>query len=276
MRGMSSETNVLDSDIGRVVASALRSGSGVAYVVDPTPAILRALVESGVDADRPAPVRVLADRTVLKTVADDFTVATAAAELVDRGAIELRVADADPAAGNALVVTDESVVAVVPMGERAAGLATDDDAFVGEAAETYRNRFEAADAFTLRTPALSAVRASLETDLGDDVRADFDAVFESLDDDSGPDLDEVVVSLLVAARNDVLLYDVSKWGEDVGIASKATFSRTKSELEDRGVIETEKVPIDVGRPRLRLRLGDDRLRDADPARLAPIAAELLA
>jgi len=276
MRGMSSETNVLDSDIGRVVASALRSGSGVAYVVDPTPAILRALVESGVDADRPAPVRVLADRTVLKTVADDFTVATAAAELVDRGAIELRVADADPAAGNALVVTDESVVAVVPMGERAAGLATDDDAFVGEAAETYRNRFEAADAFTLRTPALSAVRASLETDLGDDVRADFDAVFESLDDDSGPDLDEVVVSLLVAARNDVLLYDVSKWGEDVGIASKATFSRTKSELEDRGVIETEKVPIDVGRPRLRLRLGDDRLREADPARLASIAAELLA
>ena len=276
MRGMSSETNVLDSDIGRVVASALRSGSGVAYVVDPTPAILRALVESGVDADRPAPVRVLADRTVLKTVADDFTVATAAAELVDRGAIELRVADADPAAGNALVVTDESVVAVVPMGERAAGLATDDDAFVGEAAETYRNRFEAADAFTLRTPALSAVRASLETDLGDDVRADFDAVFESLDDDSGPDLDEVVVSLLVAARNDVLLYDISKWGEDVGIASKATFSRTKSELEDRGVIETEKVPIDVGRPRLRLRLGDDRLREADPARLASIAAELLA
>lgn len=276
MRGMSSETNVLDSDIGRVVASALRSGSGVAYVVDPTPAILRALVESGVDADRPAPVRVLADRTVLKTVADDFTVATAAAELVDRGAIELRVADADPAAGNALVVTDESVVAVVPMGERAAGLATDDDAFVGEAAETYRNRFEAADAFTLRTPALSAVRASLETDLGDDVRVDFDAVFESLDDDSGPDLDEVVVSLLVAARNDVLLYDVSKWGEDVGIASKATFSRTKSELEDRGVIETEKVPIDVGRPRLRLRLGDDRLREADPARLASIAAELLA
>ena len=276
MRGMSSETNVLDSDIGGVVSSALRSGSGVAYVVDPTPAILRALVESGVDADRPAPVRVLADRTVLKTVADDFTIATAAAELVDRGAIELRVADADPAAGNALVVTDESVVAVVPIGERAAGLATDDDAFVGEAAETYRNRFEAADAFTLRTPALSAVRASLETDLGDDVRADFDAVFESLDDDSGPDLDEVVVSLLVAARNDVLLYDVSKWGEDVGIASKATFSRTKSELEDRGVIETEKVPIDVGRPRLRLRLGDDRLREADPARLASIAAELLA
>jgi hypothetical protein len=85
----------------------------------------------------------------------------------------------------------------------------------------------------------------------------------------------VTLSLLVAARNDVLLYDISKWGEDAGIASKATFSRTKTELEEQGAIETEKVPIDVGRPRLRLRLGDERLRAAAPGRLAAVAAEVL-
>ncbi|PWG73380.1 hypothetical protein DF186_23370, partial [Enterococcus hirae] len=78
-------------------------------------------------------------------------------------------------------------------------------------------------------------------------------------------------SLLVAAKNDVLLYDISKWGEDVGIASKATFSRTKTKLEDMGLIDTEKVPIDVGRPRLRLKLGDDRLRDANTDQLAGVA-----
>jgi DNA-binding MarR family transcriptional regulator len=66
----------------------------------------------------------------------------------------------------------------------------------------------------------------------------------------------VTVSLLVAARNRELLYDISRWGEDVGLASKATFSRTKSQLEERGLLDTEKVPIDVGRPRLRLRLTD--------------------
>jgi hypothetical protein len=271
---MSSERNVLDSDVGGVIASALRSGSGVAYVVDPTPSMLRALVETGVDADRAAPVRVLARRSVLKTVADEFTVATAAAELVDRGVIELRAAAVE--AGNTLVVTDASVVAIVSLGDRVGGLATDDDAFVGDATERYRTRFEAADPFTLRTPALSAVRASLESELGEDVRSDFDAVFESLEAEDGPELDEVVVSLLVAARNEVLLYDISKWGEDVGIASKATFSRTKTELEERGVIETEKVPIDVGRPRLRLRLGDDRLREVAPERLAAVASEVLA
>ena len=41
-------------------------------------------------------------------------------------------------------------------------------------------------------------------------------------------------------------------GRNAGIASKATFSRAKSALEDADLIETEKVPLDIGRPRLRL------------------------
>jgi hypothetical protein len=270
---MSSGTNMLGPDLGHVIASALDSGAGTAYVVDPTPTMLRALIETGVNADRSDPVRVLASRGALKSVADEFTAATAAAELVERGAVEFRVGSAE--AGNALVITDERVVAVVDVAGRAAGLGTDDDGFVGTAAETYRAQFDAADPFTLRTPGLSTVRSSLNSELGGAVQSDFDAVFESLEADDGPDLDAVVVSLLVAARNEVLLYDVSKWGEDVGVASKATFSRTKTELEERGVIETEKVPIDVGRPRLRLRLGDERLRTAAPERLATVAAELV-
>uniref|UniRef100_UPI001E507812 transcriptional regulator TbsP domain-containing protein n=1 Tax=Halegenticoccus soli TaxID=1985678 RepID=UPI001E507812 len=57
--------------------------------------------------------------------------------------------------------------------------------------------------------------------------------------------------------------------------SKATFSRTKTRLEDMGLIDTEKVPIDVGRPRLRLKLGDDRLRRADAGDLAGVAQSFL-
>lgn len=91
----------------------------------------------------------------------------------------------------------------------------------------------------------------------------------------GDGLDEVTISLLVAARNEVLLYDISKWGEDVGIASKATFSRTKTKLEELGLIDTEKVPIDVGRPRLRLKLGADELVAAGADELADEAQKLL-
>ncbi len=42
-----------------------------------------------------------------------------------------------------------------------------------------------------------------------------------------------------------------------------------------GLIDTEKVPIDVGRPRLRLKIGDDRLREADNGQLATVAQSIL-
>uniref|UniRef100_UPI000A78D6B4 transcriptional regulator TbsP domain-containing protein n=1 Tax=Halococcus thailandensis TaxID=335952 RepID=UPI000A78D6B4 len=72
-----------------------------------------------------------------------------------------------------------------------------------------------------------------------------------------------------------MLYDISRWGEDAGVASKATFSRKKTQLEEQGLLETEKVPIDVGRPRLRLLLGEERLREADADELASVAHEML-
>jgi len=101
-------------------------------------------------------------------------------------------------------------------------------------------------------------------------------MLDSLETARGDDrLDEVTVSLLVAAKNEALLYDISKWGEDTGVASKATFSRTKTQLEEKGLIETEKVPIEVGRPRLRLTLADRRLQSADSDQIASAAQSIL-
>ena len=119
---------------------------------------------------------------------------------------------------------------------------------------------------------------TLEADIGPDAAADFETVLDSLETarGDGEGLDEVTISLLVAAKNGELLYDISKWGEDVGVASKATFSRTKTQLEDNGLLDTEKVPIDVGRPRLRLLLGDSRLGEADAEDIAGVAQEMLA
>lgn len=114
--------------------------------------------------------------------------------------------------------------------------------------------------------------------MGPDAVDDFDTVLESLTTarGDGDGLDEVTISLLVAAKNEELLYDISKWGEDVGIASKATFSRAKTTLEEMGLIDTEKVPIDVGRPRLRLRFAHERLQSASADELASVAQSLLA
>src|SRR5699024_10009400 len=141
----------------------------------------------------------------------------------------------------------------------------------------YDSAWDESESYHLRTPPLSRVRETMDEAFGPDMLGDFDDVLASLDTARGDDggLDEVTISLLVAATNEELLYDISKWGEDTGVASKATFSRTKTQLEEMGLIDTTKVPIDVGRPRLRLLLGDDRLTDADADELAAVAGSLL-
>ncbi|RDI72904.1 transcriptional regulator TbsP [Halopelagius longus] len=273
---MAIRSNMLAEGVEEILRSALSAGGEEVLVVDPTADVVETLVSvaSELGGDTPT-VRMVAEESLLKDVMDDFIVASNAADLVESGTLSMRTTT--EGAENALLVTGDSVVALVTAGDRVAGLVTEDEEFVSQARETYRTQWEESPTFKLRTPPLSKVRSTLEADIGPEARDDFDAVLSSLRTarGDGDGLDEVTISLLVAAKNDVLLYDVSKWGEDVGIASKATFSRTKTKLEDMGLIDTEKVPIDVGRPRLRLKLGDDRLVNADPTQLAGVAQNLL-
>ena len=58
------------------------------------------------------------------------------------------------------------------------------------------------------------------------------------------------------------------------LASRATFSRKKTAFEEMGLIETEKVSIDVGRPRQRLVLGDERLQGVDAGELMGVVRSI--
>ena len=267
-------SNLLEADVEGALEAAFAGGDEELLVVDPSAETIVSLIEIAVGRDDLPELSMLADERTLKDVLDDFVVASRAADLIADGDLDLRVLDGE--VDNALFVSPSRVVALVTAGEGVAALSTDDDEFVGEVYEAHRSAFDGAAAYTLRTPAISRVRETLESEIGAETRADFDAVLDAAESDGAVDLDEVTVSLLVAAKNDVLLYDISKWGEDVGIASKATFSRTKTRLEDQGIIDTEKVPIDVGRPRLRLKLGDERLRGVDARDLAAEVAEMMA
>jgi len=268
------EPNLLGRTVADVLEETLSSASGDLYVVDPARDTLEELVSVMSGTETPT-VRLLATDRVLKDVMEDFLVASRAADLIEEERIEIRSYEGGE---NTLVISEETVLAVVRAGDHVAGLGTDDAEFVASANERYGSVWDDAAPYVLRTPAISRVRGSLGTDLGETTAADFEAVLNSLETarGDGEGLDEVTISLLVAAKNRELLYDISKWGEDVGIASKATFSRTKTRLEELGLLETEKVPIDVGRPRLRLMLGDDRLRDADAGELSSVAQSVLA
>lgn len=267
-------SNTRAADRHELLTTTLAEATEPCWIVDPTPETIEAVIDAASDGDTPPQIRLLAAEDTLKTTFEDFLVASRTADLV--ADTELAVRTLGDGTANSLVITERAVTAVVAAGQQVAGLRTDDPEFVETTREEIADRWADAEAFRLRTPAISEIRATLSDDIGGAVREDFDTLLGSLetaDDDTV--LDEVTIALLIAAKNEVLLYDISKWGEDVGIASKATFSRTKSRLEDANVITTEKVPIDVGRPRLRLQLGDDRLRTAETADLADVAADLL-
>lgn len=263
---------MITADVADVLESALPSAGDV-YVVNPAREAIHALVSTLDSLESPLTVRLLSPERPLKSVMDDFLVASTAADLIEAGTLSLRVTDDRPV--NSLVVTDDAVVSLVTASDATAGLTTEDEAFVAETVTFYEEIWETASEFTLRTPPLSRVRSTLAAEISEEARADFDAVLDSVSTASDDGLDEVTISLLVAAKNRELLYDISKWGEDVGLASKATFSRTKTRLEDAGLVDTEKVPIDVGRPRLRLRLATDVVPVDDVTEVAESAVEAL-
>ncbi|MFB6235894.1 MAG: transcriptional regulator TbsP [Halopenitus sp.] len=269
-------SNLLETDVEDILESAFTGTEGELLVVDPSDETIESIVEAGVDRTDLPEILMLADEDVLKDVMDDFLVASKAADLIDDGSLTIRELPED--ADNSLFVSEDRVLALVSTDDRVAALSSEDEEFVDEVFSTYHEAFDEAEDHRLRTPAISHVRETMGEEIGEEARADFDSVLDSMETarGNGDGLDEVTISLLVAAKNDALLYDISKWGEDVGIASKATFSRTKTRLEDLGLIDTEKVPIDVGRPRLRLKLGDERLKDTSPDQLASAAESMLA
>jgi hypothetical protein len=269
-------SNLLQSGTEELFENVFDEVSGDVYLVDPSEEVLRSVVNVGAASDGDGPtVHVVANERLTKDVMDDFLVAADAADLVDEGTMSLRVLDEEM--DNTLLVTEDQLYAIVTATDTVGALAAGDAGFIGDAYGTYSDLWDRAEEFALRTPPLSTVRSTMEESIGETVRSDFDEMLAALDTarGDGDGLDEVTISLLVAGMNEALLYDISKWGEDVGIASKATFSRTKTELEDVDVIDTEKVPIDVGRPRLRLKIGDPDLVDADAAELAAKVQEIM-
>ncbi|WP_049998633.1 transcriptional regulator TbsP [Halococcus sediminicola] len=271
---MTINSNQMGTSVGENLRTILVEESGEIIAVGFDRDSTREFVEILAESDEPPKARLLVEEDVLKWVRDDFVLASTAADLLEADTLEIRAAT-DQLDG-ALVVTEETVISLLTSDEHSAALVTDDEEFVAAARKHWNDLWESGEEFDLRTPAYTRVLESLGEKFGSGMETDFRTALEPVESMENGGLDEVGLSLLVAAKHEQLLYDISRWGEDAGVASKATFSRTKTHLEEQGLLETEKVPIEVGRPRLRLLLGDERLREADAEELASVAHELLA
>ena len=245
-----------------VVRRVLERVTPPVTICNPTARTVRAasLALDGSTAQRSA---VVARYEALRQIRDTFEVAATLAERTADG-LTLGVLTDPPETAlvvgrdryYALVRTDESVTAIPSTAE-----------FPAVRAYT-RRLVNESESFPLRTPPLSVIRSTMREEFGDGFLKTFDAALDPFGDLSMstpvtvPDL-----LLALAARHELLLYDLSKWGEDVGIASRATFSRRKTRLEDAGLIGAEEAPTEFGRPRHRLHAADPVLDTTPPDRL---------
>ncbi len=248
---MSLSSNSVEESAGAVVAGALDRSTEL-LVVNPPRALMATLIDRLAGTEDPPRVRLFADPEPLKTLLERFVSAAKLADLVAEGVVTVRTLRSVPR--TALLLSTDSVVALIPGPDRSAGLTATDGDVIGRTYDRFDQRWATAPEYEVGVPPLSTVRETLRSELGKAVATDFETLLAA---GPGSDPDAVTLCLLAAARNDQLLYDISRWGEAVGLASKATFSRTKTALEDAGLLGTESVPIEVGRPRLRLTLPPD-------------------
>ncbi len=242
------------------IADQVLSEDADIIAVNPPADMVFALATRLSETVSPPTLRILGPDDVLRSIRRVFPVAARLAELEAAGTVTIRNAAVE--SGTTLFCTEEVVYALAIAGESTDLLSLEDGDFVSTAYVYYDERVTEATPFSLRTPPLADVEETLADEFDDTVAEDFIGLTELLFPVTRyPDIDPETIGVIVAAKHGLQLYRISKWGEDVGVASRATFSREKAELEEAGLIKTEKVPMDVGRPRLKLHLAEDELID---------------
>lgn len=181
--------------------------------------------------------------------------------------------------GRTLFASPDRVDAVVgPTTDRTLLTESDPDR-VAIASEAVEARFEAADPASIGMPSrnrlLSAARVTLDDRFADDLGTVLSTICADPTTLSRDEpLDDRTLLVALAARHDHLFSDVREWADDVGIAPKQTFSAARHALEERGLVESIKVPMGIGRPNYRLRAVHETLYRVEPERFLPALREL--
>lgn len=250
-------------------------GFGDPLLVDPEPHLLSAVVEAYREAapdlvapDLPAlravaagerdtlsraaelpTLTVLVTADALETVARGFRDASRLAALVEADVIVLsKLTEPQP---NAVIAGETAGYVLLETADEVARWQR-----VGDDPRL-RDRYESvvaeADGHRLRTPSRHRVYGAFRGRCGEAVAADVVRLL-----DPGPDLaaDDPVGprtrAYAVGARHGVHDRTLRRACEDAGLGSPSTFTRIKRRLIDARLVETERVPRSVGRPRERV------------------------
>jgi hypothetical protein len=204
---MAIQSHRIEPSVEASLRSVLDEASGEVLAVNFDERTTSGLVEVLSDLETLPSVRLLTTEDVLKWLRDDFVLASTAAELIEAETLAVRAAT--ESLENTLVVTEETVISLLtPDDDYSAALVTDDEEFVEAVRERWSSVWEESETFDLRTPAYSPMLESFDEEFGSAVASDFDTVLDALGSTRDETvLDEVGVSLLVAARHEKMLYE---------------------------------------------------------------------
>lgn len=253
------------TDLAQPIFSKVGDSTTHLYVLSPTEEDVSRLVEeldtyTNESHREELSVTILSSGDPVRDAAKDLDVGLVLSDLIADGRVELYLVDDTP---NRVFIGEESSFVLTEIGDMTVPH-NSSDIDIDHLRSHIESLAESADTHDVRLPPLSEVRSTFEERFNEDIVDDFNVVFNELSK-VDRNFSNANLFLAIAAYNEKLLYDISRFGEDLGIASAATFSRSKKALEDRDVLDTQKVPIDVGRPRQKLLLTDgcrDRVESA--------------
>lgn len=185
----------------------------------------------------------------------NFPLNSKVAELIKQNRLCLYSTDTRPLSNIVLDVSD--LYNLVRVGEIEQFAKSTDKELSTKIGEEFTRIRTTAEPVEMEILAWSDLLTQLEETVGAETRREFERLIEAARIENLGALDDISVAIIAAAQSGALLNDLGNWAEEVHLASKATFSRQKQNLEEEEIIYTEKVPIEVGRPKLRLLLSDE-------------------
>lgn len=232
------------------------------YIVAPDTALLYELGQLSIDADRfNRSVSILMSNSVRLEVRRDFAVESLLAGLPESVLFYVVEDEEDYNLPDmTLIGTEFELQALASVGDAYIPLSADSEESAIETFKSYRDLLRDRDEHTFRKPSRTQIYETLETQFDTAVANDYTALLSALEEDDRIDHSDIqadTLAILVAAKHDLPHYDISNWAQDIDLVSKATVSRRKKSIEERNIIETTNIPVDVGRPRQRLHLNDD-------------------
>lgn len=220
---------------------------------NPPVEVLTGVVRALEAAPDPPTVDVLGRSDVFREFRNDFEIGCRASALIRDDLLRLRVAEC----GNLsmLLITPTEAQLVIFLDEYVDLSTITDEDWVGDVFEEVTAEFEAAEPYSVRKPPFDEVFRTASEKLGEPFETDFRAVLElAAEEGRRKAFNAVTAAILVGASHELENYAVGRWLESTGVASTASASRYKTTLEERGLVETENVQVEIGRPRQQLLL----------------------